>query len=93
MGDQGTEVTESTAVHPDPHTKLIGAGLYSASMMLIGFLALQVWMLNGTMERLTAQAEAQQRFNQRIERALERLDEKVDGLAETAAQNGNNGKD
>ena len=81
MVDQGTEVAD---VRPDHQTKVVGSALYAMSMGLICFLSLQVWMLNGKMERITAQGEAQgaaqQRFNSRIERSLERLNDKVDNL-------------
>jgi len=73
--------------------------MYTASMALVGFLALQVWGLNGKMERITAQNEArqlmdteraknQQVFNQRIEHLIERLENKVDGLAADANGDG-----
>jgi len=63
------------------YTKAVSGAMYSLSMALLAFLALQVWLLNGKMERVAAQNESQQRFNQRIERTLERLDSKVDRLA------------
>ena len=90
MVRQGTKVAEvSAAVHPDSSTRTVGGALYAITMSVMFFLALQVWNLNGKMERNEARSAAQQKTNERIERALDRLNTKFDALSERINNNRN----
>lgn len=72
--------TNGTRVQPDTATKRNVGFMYAAAMALMGFLALQVWTMNGRMAAIEANDRAQEKTGDRQEKALERLETAINAM-------------
>lgn len=83
-------------VRPDRQTKIVIFSGYALIVAIAGFLALQVWMLNGSQarqeEKFSAYKDTQDLWNARFERALEKLTDEFRAFKEEMLKRGDGSK-
>jgi len=75
-----TDGSNGHKVRPDGQTKRVLGASFVAIMGLMGFLALQVWNLNGAMRTAEANDRAQEKSLERQERALDRMSDEIKAM-------------